>query len=99
MAKAGAAARAALVVIGIVLVGMGAVLLVGASGSTASGIGGALTGLAEAIGIGMALLGGLLLVLAIATSAKRAARVEHGESAAPWPPDVRSRPDKDEPRN
>lgn len=65
MSKLAKGASAASIVIGIVLLGAGAVLLLGTSGSSASGVGGALTGLGQALGVGMALLGGLLLLIGV----------------------------------
>jgi hypothetical protein len=53
---------AALVVVGLVGLGIGAVLLVAATGSRGAGVGGALTGLGSAVG-GVLLIGGLAAVL------------------------------------
>jgi hypothetical protein len=41
----------------------------------------------------------VLVCIFTPASVKRARRVEHGESATPWPPVVRSRPDQHEPRD
>ncbi len=97
MSKASTGVGIALIVIGIVLLAIGGVVLLGASGTSTSGIGGALTGLAQAVGVGMAILGGVLVLVGIVLVSRRhAKRVEDAE-AAPWPPVVDRSREREQP--
>ena len=96
MSKASTGVGIALIVIGIVLLAIGGVVLLGASGTSTSDIGGALTGLAQAIGVGAAVLGGVLVLVGIAFASRRGAKqLVQDAPAAAWPP-VNDRTDERE---
>lgn len=95
MSRVGKGASAASIVIGIVLLGLGGALLLGTSGTSASGVGGALTGLGQALGVGIGMLGGLLLLIGVVGTARSSTGSAHEPPAAPWPP-VIDRPQREE---
>lgn len=97
MSKASTGVGVALIVVGLVLLAIGVVVLLGASGTTASGIGGALTGLAQAVGVGMAILGGVLALVGIVLVSRRHAKRVHDTRAAPWPPVVDRSREREQP--